>query len=213
MSTPGRSFHVGALVRDVLEAVAMAAVLFVVLRLGLQNTVVEGPSMQPNLIPGQWLLVNKLAYRFGVPTRGDVIVFRAPDDSGKEFIKRIIAVGGETVSIRGGHVSINGQQIDEPWLPRFDGSAFGPYTVPAGSVFVLGDNRPQSNDSRSWVGHGSAIGDGEIIGRAWLSIWPVSRWGVVPADGPGPSMDAAADGSTNGTGASLDSSVSGATGG
>lgn len=182
MSDSGASHRLGALLRDVIEAIALAAVLFFVLRFVVQNTVVDGPSMEPNLSNHQWVLVDKLAYRLGEPSRGDVIVFHAPDGTGKEFIKRIIALPGETISIRDGVVKINGEVLDEPWQPRLDESAFGPYVVPEGKVFVLGDNRSQSNDSRSWSSNSSALDEDMIVGRAWLRIWPPSAWGRIGHD-------------------------------
>lgn len=142
--------------------------------------------MEPNFVDRQWLLVNKLAYRFGKPRRGDVIVFDAPEGPEKEFIKRVIGLPGETVTIRGGGVSIDGRPIAEPWLPRRDRAGFGPFTVPSDHYFVLGDNRPNSNDSRTWGQHGAALRRDKIIGKAWLSVWPRQAWGVVDAGGPGP---------------------------
>lgn len=176
-----------SLIRDLLEAVVLAAVLFVALRIVIQNTVVDGPSMEPNFVDGQWVLVNKLSYRKAAPGRGDVIVFMAPDGSGKEFIKRVIALPGESVALRGGTVSVDGRPIDEPWLPRLDATSYGPYTVPPDTVFVLGDNRGRSNDSRSWDGRrGGALETSAIVGRVWLSVWPPDRWGAVSAEGPAP---------------------------
>src|SRR3990172_4477909 len=130
MTSTRHSVRLGAIVRDVLEAALVAVVLFVVLQLAFQNTIVDGPSMEPNFVGGQWLIVNKLAYRFASPARGDVIVFDAPDGSGKEYIKRVIALPGETVSLRQGQVSVGAVPIDEVWQPRRDESAFGPYVVP-----------------------------------------------------------------------------------
>jgi signal peptidase I len=192
MTEQTHSVHLGAIVRDVLEAVVLAVVLFLLLRLVVQNTVVEGPSMQPNLVNGQWVLVSRLSYRRHGPERGDVIVFDAPDGSGKEFIKRVIALQGEIVSIRGGVVSIDGQAVAEPWMPNLDDSAFGPYEVPEGSVFVLGDNRPFSNDSRSWASTNSALARNRIVGKAWMSIWPIGRFGVIRSDRPAPDAQTAA---------------------
>jgi len=182
MAEGRRSVRFGAILRDVFEAVLLAAVLFFVLQLVVQNTIVDGPSMEPNFVDQQWLLVNKLAYRTGDPQRGDVIVFDAPDGSAREFIKRVIALPGETVTIRDGRVAIDGQEIVEPWLPRHDGSAFGPYRVPDEQLFVLGDNRPNSNDSRSWGG----LDRTQVIGKAWVSIWPLEGIGLVSSEGPGP---------------------------
>lgn len=178
----------GSILRDVLEAVALAAVLFLVLQFVVQNTVVDGPSMEPNFSDRQWVLVNKLAYRWSEPQRGDVIVFEAPDSSGKEFIKRVIALPGETIALREGQVRIDDVPLEEPWQPRSDHSAFGPYTVPDGTVFVLGDNRSQSNDSRSWLGGSSALDAERIVGKAFVSIWPSAAWGMIKTEEPGPAQ-------------------------
>jgi signal peptidase I len=186
MTPEPKSVRAGALLRDILEAVVLAAVLFFVLQFVFQNTIVEGQSMEPNFVDRQWLLVNKLAYRFGAPARGDVIVFDAPEGEDKEFIKRVIGLPGESVTMRDGVVAINSRPIAEPWLPRRDGTHFGPFIVPPNQYFVLGDNRPNSNDSRTWGHVGAALAADRIVGKAWLSIWPRQVWGVVHADGPGP---------------------------
>ena len=186
-----RSSRLGALVRDLIEAVVLAAVLFLVLQFALQNTIVEGASMEPNFVDRQWLLVNKLAYRLGEPQRGDVIVFHAPDQPDKDFIKRVIALPGETVTLRSGRVNIDGQDLGEPWQPWHDESAYGPYEVPENQYFVLGDNRPRSNDSRTWNGAGGALEAERIVGKAWLSVWPRETWAVVATDGPGPARSLA----------------------
>jgi signal peptidase I len=182
MSQARRSVRLGAVLRDVIEAVVLATVLFLALQLGIQNTIVDGPSMEPNFVDQQWLLVNKLAYRLGEPGRGDVIVFNAPDGSTREFIKRVIALPGETVMVRDGRVLVEGVVLDEPWDPHLDGSSFGPFLVPEGQLFVLGDNRANSNDSRSWGG----LELPRVVGRAWVSIWPRATWGRVAADRPSP---------------------------
>ncbi|MFN8423647.1 MAG: signal peptidase I [Anaerolineae bacterium] len=146
------------------------------------STIVEGSSMEPNFFSDEWVMVNKLAYRFGAPQRGDVIVFHAPDAVDKDYIKRVIGLPGETVQVREGAVYVDGLPIQEPWLPRADRTAFGPYRVPEGHVFVLGDNRPESSDSRLWPVAG--LGEERIVGKVWLSVWPRRAWGVVPSDAP-----------------------------
>jgi len=173
---------VTVLVRDIVEAVVLAGVLFFVLQFALQSTIVEGTSMEPNFFDDEWVMVNKLAYRFGEPQRGDVIVFHAPDGPKKDYIKRIIAVGGETVQLSSGAVFVDGVPIDEPWLPAADTTAFGPYEVPDGQLFVLGDNRAASSDSRLWPVPG--LDAGRVVGKVWLSVWPRRAWGIVPSDAP-----------------------------
>jgi len=175
--------RLGAIVRDALEAVVLAVVLFGVLQIGIQNTVVEGSSMEPNFVDGERLLVNRLAYRWSAPKRGDVIVFHAPEQEGKDFIKRVIGLPGDTVAIEDGSVRLNGDVLAEPWLPARDHGAFAPFTVPSDRYFVLGDNRANSNDSRSW---NEALPRERIVGKVWLSVWPRHAWGLVKADGPAP---------------------------
>ncbi len=176
--------QVGAIVRDVVEALILAIILFLVLRVGVQSTVVEGASMHPNFIDGEWVLVNKLAYKWHEPARGEVIVFSAPDEPEKDYIKRIVGLSGETVQISSGQLRIDGVLLEEPWLPVLDQRAFGPFTVPAGHVFVMGDNRPQSNDSRSWSEPELPID--RVVGKVWISVWPLDTWGFVESDRPSP---------------------------
>ncbi|MEO8082898.1 MAG: signal peptidase I [Ardenticatenales bacterium] len=172
----------GLALRDLVEAVVLAAVLWFVLQFALQSTIVEGTSMEPNFFSGEWVMVNKLAYRVGAPKRGDVIVFHAPDAVDKDYIKRVIGLPGETVQVRSGTVYVDGEAIDEPWLPRVDTTAFGPYPIPDGDLFVMGDNRPASSDSRLWPVAG--LGEDRIVGKVWLSVWPRRAWGIVPSDAP-----------------------------
>jgi signal peptidase I len=115
-----------------------------------------------------------------VPRRGDVIVFHAPSGNGEDFIKRVVALPGEEVEIHDGTVFVNGRPLAEPWSPRRDHSAFPAYQVTSGHVFVLGDNRADSNDSRTW---GEALATDRIVGRAWLSVWPLDRLGLIRSDG------------------------------
>jgi signal peptidase I len=168
--------------------------LFFGLQIVIQNTVVEGSSMHPNFQDSEHLLVNKLAYRTHGPERGDVVVFRSAGPGSKDFIKRIIGLPGETVSLENGRVYIDGQRLEEPWQPSFDRSDYPRYKVPEGHYFVLGDNRGNSNDSRVF---GTPFGSpgltepgvpaDRLVGRVWLSIWPANMIGVVRADSPAPS--------------------------
>ena len=190
MSEPGIGPRIGALLRDVLEAIALAVVLFFVLQFAIQSTVVEGVSMEPNFVDGEWVLVNKLAYRFGEPSRGDVVVFHAPGESDKDYIKRVLATEGEEIVVRNGEVRVDGRPIDEGWLPNVDRTAFGPYTVPEGRIVVLGDNRPRSNDSRSWPEAG--LHAERVVGKVFISVWPPRSFGWVHSDRPGPARRGAA---------------------
>ena len=186
----GLASRLGGFLRDLIEAVVLAVVLFFALQYVVQNTVVEGSSMHPNFVNREHLLVNKLAYRRSEPMRGDVVVFRSDEPSGKEFIKRVIGLPGDTVELREGAVYIDGQPLAEPWLPIVDESDFPPYQVPLGHYFVLGDNRANSNDSRVFgTGYGTqgfeehAVPEQLIVGKVWLSVWPMDTWGIVEAGG------------------------------
>jgi signal peptidase I len=160
------------LLRDVIEAGGMALILFVALQATVQNTVVEGQSMEPNLIDGQRLLVNKLAYRFGEPMRGDIVVINSPRGTSEKLIKRVVGLPGETIELRDGRVFINGQLLEEHYHPSV-GMRPHPLThIPPNHYFLLGDNRDHSGDSRVW----GTISADFIVGQAWVSVWPPDRW-------------------------------------
>ncbi|NDJ52811.1 MAG: signal peptidase I [Chloroflexi bacterium] len=163
--------------REILETVALAAVIWLMINLTTARYIVEGRSMEPNLHPGQYLIVLRaeLAYAVAPPQRGDIVVFHFPNSLTDDYVKRIIGLPGELVSIEGGRVHIDGALIDEPYLgnlPRTDQS----WTVPEGHYFVMGDNRPGSHDSRSW----GALAEERIVGKAWISYWPSTEWGIIP---------------------------------
>ena len=139
--------------------------------------------MQPNYPNGEFLLTDKVTYRFNPPQRGDVIVFKAPVNEEDDYIKRIIGLPGETVSIKNGHVYINGKMLEENYLASTlytSGGLFLPndkeVVVPQDHFFVLGDNRPYSSDSRAW----GFVPKQNIIGRAWLVYWPPQKAGLTP---------------------------------
>lgn len=143
--------------------------------------IVDGPSMKPNFHTGERLIVNKILYDIREPKRGEVIVFHAPTD--KDFIKRVIALPGETIKVQGDTVYINGQPLPEPYLQEVVEQAKKtgkPYNdlnwpetkVPEGTVFVLGDNRSDSTDSRM-IG---PVSFDKIVGRAEIVFWPVADW-------------------------------------
>lgn len=165
----------------------------------IQPFYIPSGSMIPTIEINDRVMVSKLAYRFGEPERGDIVVFRSPyaeDLDGEtipeavvrhvleavgirtaatdDFIKRVIAVGGETVEIRDSHVIVDGKPIDEPYLPP--GTVMpdeDPVRVPQGMVFVMGDNRSHSSDSRRF----GPIPVDDILGKAVIRIWPLDRFG------------------------------------
>ena len=138
--------------------------------------------MEPNFHDGEYLLTDKVTYRFGQPKKGDVVVFKAPPDFSEEFIKRIVGVPGDQVAVQNGKIMVNGIQISEAYLP----SSFQTYpgrfaaegqviSVPQDQYFVLGDNREHSLDSRN-IG---LVPKDKITGRAWLIYWPLNKAGIV----------------------------------
>jgi signal peptidase I len=158
------------------ETVLPAIVIAVLINLFLaQATRVYGHSMEPNLHTDQRLVVEKVSYRLHGPRRGDVVVLRMPERGPELLIKRVIAVAGETIEIKGGTVFIDGQPLVEPYLGHETGGTYGPLSVPEGQVFVMGDNRGASNDSRVF----GPVSTERIVGRAWVSYWPFSALGMV----------------------------------
>lgn len=183
-------------IREVLETILLALIIFLAVRAVLHNDEVVGSSMQPTLYDGQRLFINKAVYFDGPfsdllpflhpPRRGDVIVFDHPEKSGFSAIKRIIGMPGETIEIRRGYVYITPADLEEayileePYISERPNDSFGPYEIPPDHYFVLGDNRGNSLDSRKW----GAIPEDDIVGKAWLCYWPLSDWGTVPNYSP-----------------------------
>jgi signal peptidase I len=167
----------GRVFRDILITLIVALVIFFLLQFSVQNFIVVGTSMQPNFQEKERVIANKLVYRFHEPERGDVIVFHPPNDGEADYIKRVIALPGETVKVENGVVYINGLPLDEPYqLNEPPNYPLSERTVPNNEYFVLGDNRNNSNDSHN----GWTVPRQNIIGKAWLLIWPPEEWGVVP---------------------------------
>ncbi len=160
---------------DVVETILLSVVLFLGINSISSRIRVESISMQPTLYAGNYVLVNKLAYQWGEPHRGDVIVFKFPPDPEQvPYIKRVIGLPGDRIHIADGKVMINGQVLDEPYLqvPTMQG---GDWVVPEDSLFVMGDNRNNSSDSRSW----GMVPMKNVIGKAVLVYWPPSRWATL----------------------------------
>src|SRR2546426_10740358 len=162
---------------EIVQALALAVVISVVLNLFVvQVTEVRQRSMELTLEQNDRVLVSKLDYRFGVPQRGDIIVFNPPTDSTIPYVKRVIAVGGETIDLRDGKVYVNGKLIEyaetrgQPTTPQAATIKY-PFTVPLGTIFVLGDNRQSSSDSRTF----GAVPVVNIIGKVTLRFWPFDR--------------------------------------
>ena len=158
--------------RDLLIAIGLALVIIVFL---YQPVKVEGTSMAPLLSDQERIFINKFVYRFEPNQRGDVVVFWYPLDHSKSFIKRVVALPGETVEIRQGRVIVNGKLVPEPYVPPQyeDLTDFGPVLVQPGRYFVMGDHRISSNDSRVF----GAVESQFIYGRAVFAYWPVDHFG------------------------------------
>ncbi len=169
----------GAL-RENLESLIWAVALALAIRTFVMAPFkIPSGSMRPTLIEGDRILVNKFIYRFRPPQRGDIIVFRYPDDIKRPFIKRLAALGGDTVEITDGKVYVNGALFEGPPGSGAQYYNQGPYgqqgqtiSVPEGSLYVLGDNSASSHDSRFW----GFVPRRLVIGRAMVIFWPVTRW-------------------------------------
>lgn len=174
---PQQGFRLSRLLRDILETVLPAILIAILINVFLgQATRVDGQSMEPNLYTNQRLVVEKVSYRLHGPQRFDVVVLKLPDQSDELLIKRVVGLPGEKVEVLNGQVYINGQALAEPFTsaetrPGRNGNLI----VPPLHVFVLGDNRNHSNDSRSF----GPVPIENIVGRAWLSYWPIDTVGAV----------------------------------
>ena len=162
--------------REFLEALIPALIIvFVINAFVAQATRVEGESMVPNLHNNERLIIEKMSYRFHLPVRGDIIVIKPPRKGTEPLIKRVISLPGETIAVHDGKVYINGQALDEPYLTQQTAGTMAQQLVPEGYVFVMGDNRGASNDSRSF----GVVPLQDIIGHAWLRYWPFNVAGII----------------------------------
>ena len=162
--------------RDLMVSVVIAIIVILFL---YQPVKVEGTSMTPSLINDERIFINKFVYRFGLSDigRGDTVVFWAPEDQSKSYIKRVIGVPGDIVEIDHGTVVLNGKALDEPYVPERnrDRISMARRVVEAGHYFVLGDHRNSSNDSRSW----GTVPRESIYGKAVFVYWPLERLGLL----------------------------------
>ena len=165
-----------AFLRELAESVLPALAIVLVVNVFLaQATRVEGQSMEPNLHNDERLIIEKITYRFGDPQPGNIVVLRRPDHAGEPLIKRVVAVPGQTVQIKEGRVFVDGKLYDEPYLDQETWGTAPLQLVPEEHIFVLGDNRRASNDSRVF----GMVPYDDIIGRAWMRYWPPSRMGPI----------------------------------
>lgn len=169
---------------EIAETVFLTLLMFLVIRFAIQNFNIDGTSMEPNLHNNELVLVDKWSYLFHAPARGDIIVFHAPPEPTQDYVKRVIGLPGDIITIRGTKVIVDGVMLAETYIaPQDQGVPSGARTitnqvVPANDYFVLGDNRAVSSDSRIW----GFVPRQNIIGRAALIYWPLGadNGGFVP---------------------------------
>jgi len=180
---------IGQFILDTVQAIVMALSIFIIIYLFLfQPHQVKGSSMYPSFSSGEFLLTNKISYRFNDPKRGEVIVFKAPPSEPCaeiecEYIKRIIGMPGDRVMVSSGLIYVNGEQLNESdYLPKDYVTNSGSFliegaekTVPEGYYLPMGDNRPYSRDGREF----GPISKEAIVGKAWLRYWPVPKVGFI----------------------------------
>lgn len=188
-SMPSFLRHLGEMFLDMIETVVIALSIFLVVYLFfMQPHQVNGQSMVPNFLSGEYVLTDKISYRLGDPKRGEIVVFHAPEaaqcpkGTGCDFIKRVLAVPGETVAVANDSIIVNGVPLNEPYIPdEFEilpGAFTKGKTITLGpdEYFVSGDNRPYSSDSRAW----GPIRKEDIVGRAFFRYWPLDKFGLLP---------------------------------
>jgi signal peptidase I len=158
--------------RDLLVSLAISAFIIIFL---YQPVKVEGTSMMPGLEDQERIFVNKFVYRWEPIQRGDIVVFRYPRDTSKSYIKRVIGVAGDRIRIENGQVYVNGEALDEDYVPNdyADARSYSEVAVPPDSFFVLGDHRTMSNDSRDF----GAVNERFIYGKAVFGYWPMEKLG------------------------------------
>jgi signal peptidase I len=166
-----------AFVKELLITLGLALIIFLLLQTTIQSSIVLGSSMEPGMEDGQRLIINKAIYHFREPARGDVIILHPPIEPQKEYVKRIIGIPGDKIEVRSGLVYVNGSALNEPYIKESPRYNFSSFMVPENNYFVLGDNRNNSNDSHT----GWTVTSENIVGEAWLRIWPISEWGTVPS--------------------------------
>ena len=159
---------------DILETLVLSLVLFVSINMISARIRVDGASMEPTLVSGEYVIINRLSYRLGSPQRGDIIVFHFPRDPKEEYIKRLIGLPGDEVEVKNGAVYVNGQLLDESYL-NVKMDYYGTWRIPAGQLFVLGDNRNNSSDSHDW----GTVPMDYVVGKAVLVYWPPPAWGLI----------------------------------
>jgi signal peptidase I len=179
-SLPRPRLHRPGLLLELLSTLMFIIAVYALAEMAIPRSNLEGPSMQPNLHAGQYLIISRLDYLFGDPQRGDVAVFQAPDKDASEprLIKRVIGLPGETVMVSGDDVFIDGQKLEEPWFqlrPCTRNCQEQSWTLGPAEYIMLGDNRSDSRDSRSF----GKVNRSAIVGKAVFRYLPLSEIGVI----------------------------------
>jgi signal peptidase I len=175
-----RSFG-GQVIWEILTTIipAILIALFINVYIAEAAEIEAGPSMQPNFYAGYRVMTEKISYYLHLPRRGDVVVVERPENEGN-LIKRVIGLPGENIEVRNGHAFINGDPIDEPWVANFGGRDLASQRIPEDYIFIMGDNRPVSRDSRE-IG---PVKIDSIIGRGWFVYWPIEEFEFIPSSNP-----------------------------
>jgi len=162
-------------IREVMETIVLTVLMFVIINLAVQNYDIQGPSMEPTLHNQERIMVDKVSYSFHLPSRGDIIVFTAPNNPSLNYVKRIIGIPGDTITVDDTTVKLDGVTLREPYIdPKRQGNPYDPIdnrVVPAGNYFVMGDDRVNSSDSRDW----GFVPRKNIVGRAAVVYWPLGQ--------------------------------------
>lgn len=160
--------------RELIEDVLLAVLLYFAIDFCIGRFRVENVSMETTFTEGELVMVNKLNYKFSEPRRGDVVIFHAPTEPGKDYIKRLIGLPGDHIEIKDSQLYINGEAVEEPWLHEAI-EYEGEWDVPEGQYFVLGDNRNHSSDSHVW----GCVPRENLIGNAFFRYWPLNHISVI----------------------------------
>ncbi len=167
-----KSMH---LIRELIETIALMLIIFLVIRFAAQSFRVDGESMEPGLHTDEFVMVDKMSYLFQSPQRGDVIVFHYPLDTSIDFIKRVIGLPGDTIHITNTSVIVDGLALHEPYINLPFNFENNTWKLGPDQFFVMGDNRENSLDSRSW----GPLNRSYIIGKAVAVYWPVNDWEII----------------------------------
>jgi len=165
-------------IREIIDTLVLIGAIYALVNLTTARFIVQGPSMMPNFETGQFLIVSRINYMLEDPDRGDIVVFHFPGDPTQDYIKRVIGLPGDTIEFSDGQLLLNGELVDEPYINEACRSSCRndrSWEVGPDQIFVMGDNRNRSSDSRSF----GPVDKKFIVGKALIRYWPPSDWGIV----------------------------------